>query len=305
MVVGGRGFVGSHVIRALAEAGLRPVLFGPPMIEDRLSDLAGCYHEITGSIEDRQRLRAVLKEVRPGTVVSCAAHGAGRLGLMRSGEVEPDAAMAVNVLGLDKLLDAAREAGVARVVWTSSTTVYGPVSVYRREPVNEDDVPAPTTFYGLTKALAEDVARYHMRRHGVDVVGLRLPLLLGPGLWYRGAASAIVDMFEAVRQGRPARIAFHDSPVDLMHVADAAEAVLSVLRHSGPLEPIYNLEGFCTRLAELVHEIGRLRPGARIEVEPSPASLLFPLIDGSRFRAATGFVPRHDLASFVRAMLKN
>jgi nucleoside-diphosphate-sugar epimerase len=90
-----------------------------------------------------------------------------------------------------------------------------------------------------------------------------------------------------------------------MHVADAAEAVLSVLRHSGPLEPIYNLEGFCTRLAELVHEIGRLRPGARIEVEPSPASLLFPLIDGSRFRAATGFVPRHDLASFVRAMLKN
>jgi nucleoside-diphosphate-sugar epimerase len=304
MVVGGRGFVGSHVVRALVKAGARPVLFGPAMAEDRLPDLAGRYDEITGSIEDRERLEAAVKDVRPSAVVSCAAHGAGRLGLMRSGEAEPDAAMAVNVLGFGKLLHAARGAGVGRVVWTCSTAVYGPVSAYAREPVNEDDPPAPVTFYGLTKLLAEEVARYHARRHGLDTVGLRLPLIVGPGLWYRGAASALADVFDAARRDAPVRIAFHDSPVDLMHAADAADAVVTALAHPGPLAPVYNLEGFKARLTDLVREIGRLRPGSRIEVEPSTPAMLFPLIDGSRFRLATGFAARLDLARFVRAMLE-
>jgi nucleoside-diphosphate-sugar epimerase len=304
MVVGGRGFVGSHVVRALVKAGARPVLFGPPMAEDRLSGITGRYDEIAGSIEDRERLEAALKEARPSAVVSCAAHGAGRLGLMLSGEAEPDAAMAVNVLGFGKLLDAARGAGVGRVVWTSSTAVYGPASAYAREPVNEDDPPAPATFYGLTKLLAEEVARYHARRYGLDIVGLRLPLILGPGLWYRGVASALADLFGSARRGAPARIAFHDAPVDLMHVADAADAVVTALAHPGPLAPIYNLEGFTARLTDLIGEIGRLRLGARIGIEPSTPAMLFPLIDGSRFRLATGFAARHDLARFVHAMLE-
>jgi nucleoside-diphosphate-sugar epimerase len=305
MVVGGRGFVGSHVTRALADAGVRPVVFGPPMAEDRLSDIAGRYDEVTGSIEDRARLEAVLKEVRSSAVVSCAAYGAGRLGLMRSGEAEPEAAMAVNVLGFGKLLDAARAAGITRVVWTSSTAVYGPASAYPREPVSEDDPPAPATFYGLTKLLAEQIARYHVRRHGQDIIGLRLPLILGPGLWYQGAAHALAELLEAVRRGVPARIAFHDLPLDLMHVADAAAAVLTVLRHPRPLGPVYNLEGFRARLTGLVREIRRVRPEARIEIEPAAPPMLFPLIDGSRFRLATGFAARHDLAAFVRAMLED
>jgi nucleoside-diphosphate-sugar epimerase len=274
------------------------------MVEDRLSDLAGRYDEMVGSIADKAQLRAILAEARPAAVVSCAAHGVGRLGLMRSGETEADAAMAVNVVGFGNLLDAAREADVPRVVWTSSTVVYGPASAYPKEQVSEADAPAPVTFYGLTKALAEEMARYHARRYGLQVVGLRLPLILGPGLWYQGVASALTDLFSAVRRDIPARIAFHNAPMDLMHVADVAEAVLAALGCEQRLHTDYNLKGFEARLGELVAEVSRMRPEARIEIERTEPSMLFPLIDGSQFCAATGYKAQYDLQRFVYSMME-
>ena len=303
LVVGGRGFVGSHVVRALVAAGARPQLFGPAMAEDRLADVAGAFDEHEGSLESRERLRDVLAASGARLAVSCAAHGAGKLGLMRSGEADADAALAVNVVGHRNLLEASREARVARVVWTSSTVVYGPADLYPTQPVDEAAPTAPLTFYGLTKVLAEEVAAYHVRRHGQSVVGLRLPLVLGPGLWYEGAAAGLMAFFEAASTGSPARLAFHDRPIDLMHVSDVAGAVLAALRHDGLLQPVYNLEGFTARASELVAEIRAMREGARIGLEPSEPAMLFPLVSGARLRADLGFAPRHDRRAFVAAML--
>lgn len=305
LVAGGRGFVGSHVVRALATAGFRPVLFGPPMAEDRLSDLTGRYDEIHGSVEDQQALVAAFAKARPAVVVSCVAHGAGALGLMRSGESEADTAFTVNVLGHRKLLEvAAATAGVRRVVWTSSTVVYGPASLYCGGRVGEEDRTAPTTIYGLTKELAETVAAFEARRHGLQVTALRLPLVLGPGLWYRGAAGAIMDFLKAAGRGDEARISFHDQPIDLMHVADVADAVLRAVRHEGPLERSYNLKGFEATVSELIAEARRFRPAIRVVRDVEEPGLLFPLIDGRRFSAATGFSAKRDLARLVYDLLQ-
>ncbi|MCZ0738045.1 NAD-dependent epimerase/dehydratase family protein [Phreatobacter sp. AB_2022a] len=303
LVAGGRGFVGSHVVRALVHAGYRPVLFGPAMAEDRLADLAGRYDEVIGSVEDRAGLAAAFAAARPKAVVSCVAHGVGRLGLMRSGETEADAAFAVNVSGHGRLIEAAHAAGVGRIVWTSSTVVYGPAELYGGRLVDEDDRAAPTTTYGLTKQLAEAVAAFHGRRHGLAVVGLRLPLILGPGLWYQGAASAIAALFEAARAGRPATIAFHDAAVDLMHVTDVAQAIVTVLGHDGALDPVYNLKGFEASLPALIAAVERRVPAARIAFERVAPALLFPLIDGRRLAAATGFAARYDLDGLVEDLL--
>lgn len=305
VIIGGRGFVGSHIVRALALTGARPVLFGPAMQEDRLADLAGQFDEVEGSITSRTQLHDAFEASAAEALVCCAAYGSGRLGLMRSGEAEADGAMDVNVLGFGKLLDAAREAGVRRVFWTSSTVVYGPSSDYPVQPVDEDASVGPMTRYGLTKVLAEELARYHRRRHGLAVVGLRLPLILGPGLWYDGAAAGLSSLFQAARSRVPYRLEFHDEMADLMHVTDVASAVMMLLRHRGSLATAYNLEGFRARASDIVRLVRARRPAARIELAPTPPALLSPLISGARLRADTGFAAAYALPAFVDAMLED
>jgi nucleoside-diphosphate-sugar epimerase len=303
LVAGGRGFVGSHVVRALARAGARPVVFGPAMADDLLADVADTVIDVTGSIEDRDVVAAVFTRHRPRFVVSCVAHGAGRLGLMRTGEADLSRSIAVNVNGFATLLDEAAKAGVARAVWTSSTVVYGPSSAYGPAPVTEDDPTGPLTAYGLTKELAERVAAYRSRRGALEVVGLRLPLVLGPGLWYEGVASAIARVFTQVAGGEAASIAFHDRPLDFMAVTDVADAVLAAVTHGGPLRGIYNLAGFTASVPDILARIRMMRPSARIAYERTEPAALFPLVDGRRFEADTAFRPAHDLDGLVRSLL--
>lgn len=302
-VVGGRGFVGSHVTRALVEAGLRPHLFGPAMADDLLADVAGRFDESEGSLEDRAALAAALRRSGAKRIVSLAAHSAGRAGLMRSGEAEGDRALAVNVLGFRNLLEAAVASEIERLVWASSTVVYGPSDAYPDQPVNEDAAVAPLTFYGLTKVLAEDLARYYRDRHGLDVVGLRLPLVLGPGLWYEGAASTIAAICRGAAPGGRIEVAFHDEPMDLMHVADVADAMVAALAHAGPLEAVYNINGFPARLSEIIAAAEAAVPGYEVAQRVVEPQLRFPLIDDARFRRAVGHVPAYGLSAVVSAML--
>lgn len=304
LVIGGRGFVGSQVVRELIARGCRPHLFGPPMEDDLLADLAGRFEETIGSIEDAAALQAVLQLSGAHSILTTAAFSAGRQGLMRSGEADRARALAVNVSGFNTLLDAAHAAGANRVVWTSSTVVYGFADRYGSDPVDEDAPLHPQTFYGLTKAMAEQLARFHRERSGIAVTGLRLPLVLGPGLWYQGAASAIAAIAGEAAPGAVYRTSFHDAPIDLMHVADAAAALVDALL--GPRnsrQAVYNINGFTARISDIARAAEKAVPGYRVEIETVDPPFLFPLISDHRFREEYGFQPRHDLAGVIRDML--
>ena len=303
LVVGGRGFVGAHIVRLLLAGGNRVHVFGPDMAIDLLHDVRSRLDETIGSVEDTAALDAVMAAARPAAIVSCAAYGEGDAGLMRSGETDADRAFAVNVDGFRHLIGTAARHGVRRIVWTSSTVVYGPADAYADARVDERSAKAPRTVYGLTKHLAEDVAIFLARRHRIEIVGLRLPLVLGPGLWYQGAAAALIALLRAARNHEAHTIAFHDAPMDLMHVADAARAVVATLEAASIGLPIYNINGFTARASDLVQAIAAQRPRLRITHEVQPAPMRFPLISDAAFRRAFAFAPDYDLIGFVAAML--
>ncbi|CAH1687630.1 UDP-glucose 4-epimerase [Hyphomicrobiales bacterium] len=305
VVIGGRGFVGSHVVRVLIANGYKPHVFGPAMAADLLADKAGQFGETIGSLEDRDLLRDMFASLKPAAVVSCAAFGAGDQGLMRSGESDSDKAFAINVDGFRHLIAAVAEARVRRLVWTSSTVVYGPASDYAAEPVDEDAPKHPRTIYGLTKHIAEEVADFAALRHDLAITGLRLPLILGPGLWYKGAAAALAELLQAGSRGGTHHIAFHDRRIDLMHVSDVAAACLAVLTARKPLATVYNINGFTASVRDMATAVEKQTPGVSVALDVTEPAMLFPLISDARFRRDTGFTPALDLAALVAEMAKS
>lgn len=303
LVVGGRGFVGSHVVRALLRDGLAVHLFGPPMEDDLLADIAGSFGETTGSVEDRADIEAALETSWAGSVVTTAAYASGNQGLMRGGDADAGKAMAINVEGLRNTFEAARNKGLRRVVWADSTVVYGDAGFYRKERVDEDDARRPGTFYGLTKVLGEDIAQYYRDRHGMDIVGLRMSLLLGPGLWYQGAASAIADVIRNAKPGITHRVSFHADRIDLMHVTDIARAILLALRSPQPLDAVYNVNGFTVTLPDIISKVESIVPGYRVAHDVTPAQRTFPLVSDKRFRGDVGFVPDFGLDEVVAGLI--
>ncbi|MDF1584791.1 NAD-dependent epimerase/dehydratase family protein [Marinimicrococcus flavescens] len=304
LIPGARGYVGAHAVRAFLRAGWKVAVFGPAMQEDLLADVAGRITDIEGSIDDEAALAAALAKVRPDRVVSFAAFSEGNIGLARSGEADAGRAFAINAMGLHKLLEQCRQAGVRRVVWASSTVVLGPAALHPDQPVDERAERRPHTVYGLTKAAAEQVAQYHRDRFGMDVAGVRLPLIFGPGCWYAGVAGQLVAIFRGAIDGTGGTLRGGTAAFDLMYVEDAARAFLEIARHPGPLPALCHVNGFTTTWRGILEELGRRRPGLPLAFEEQPGGIDYPLIASGLVEREVGFRPAFTLPASIDAYLK-
>ena len=157
LVTGGAGYVGSHVVVALAEAGYTPIILdnfatSSRAVLPRLSALTGSMIDLVeADVRDRSALRRLFHDQPIVAVVHCAA-----LKGVAEGEERPLAFWDINVGGTVALAEVAGEAGVARFVYSSSATVYGQPD---RLPVTEDAPLKPQSVYGRTKRASEDFLR--------------------------------------------------------------------------------------------------------------------------------------------------
>lgn len=268
LVTGATGLVGSAVTRALLQAGRRVrVLVRQNSDRRNLADLDVELAE--GSLEDARSLANAVSGCR--FVYHVAAD-------YRIWVPDPQAMFRTNVEGTRDLLSATQEAGVERVVYTSSVATLGLVpggSADETTPSRAEDMIGP---YKRSKFEAEEVARNLARERGLPVVIVNPSTPVGPGDIKPTPTGRLI--LEAARGQMPA---FVDTGLNIVHVDDVAAGHLAAAE-KGRIGERYILGGENMSLAEILAEVaqavGRRPPRLRL-----PHAALFPVAFGAELGA--------------------
>jgi UDP-glucose 4-epimerase len=223
LVTGGAGFVGATLVRRLVGSGYSVRVFDNYSTGDA-SFLTGVDAELVeGDIRDVPALDAVLAGMQ--AVVHLAAAGS----VVQSVE-DPVTNFDVNVLGTFRVLDAARRAGVERIVQASTG---GALIGDATPPVNEASLPRPISPYGAGKLAGEGYACAFAGAYGLRTVALRLANVYGP--WSARKRGVMTMFFRAIQAGEPIVIYGDGSASrDYTHVEDISRALELALERDVP-----------------------------------------------------------------------
>lgn len=304
LVTGGTGFVGLNLVEALLARGDTVVVLSngplPRMTEPAFAGLPGRLTMITGDVRDAHLVADVVRRHAVERIVHGAAVTADRRREARS----PALILEVNLLGLVHVLEAARDAGVLRVLLIGSAAAYGR-RLWQEQQLEEAASADPDTLYAISKAASEQILWRLGDLYRLSVVVGRLATVFGPFEWpggWRDTLSPILQVTEVARAGGRAVLPREDRR-DWLYSRDAAAALLQLLDAAAPAERLYNLgsgdvwslAAWCVRLARrypgFTWSIGE-GSGTSIELHaPSaPAAL-----SQQRFAAEFGSAARHDL----------
>lgn len=283
VVTGATGFLGLAVQWALRGAG----------IDVLATDLRAASGVTALDVGDSDGTDAVLASLDSlDAVVHLAAAGSGDHGLVAGADLDPAAAVRTNVEGFVRVVEAAARHGARRVVWSSSTTIYGTADQYPAV-VDESAALRPTTTYGATKAACEFLGPLLAARLDIDVVALRLPMVYGPGRWYGGSQEPLVRLRRALQAGDTVEVSVWEGDADWIHVRDAAAAVHSLLV-AEDVAASYHVLGHRCSLADLADAL--LEAAGRpdeVRVVPTPYGAPdLPATDDARIRDHTGWAPQ-------------
>ncbi len=299
LVTGGAGFIGSHLTDALVAAGARVRVLDNFATgrRENLAHLEGRIELLEGDLRDAASCRTACDGVE--VVFHQAA-----LGSVPRSLNDPATTIAVNVGGSANLFAAARDAGVRRTVYASSSSVYG---ASPKLPRREGEEGAPLSPYALSKRMTEELAEVYGRCFGLELVGLRYFNVYGPRQNPEGPYAAVVPRFFASWQRGEAPVIYGDGEQsrDFTYVADAVEA--NLLAAAAPREACgkaYNVgpgqPRTINQLATLVRELVGGGPEPRYEA-PRPGDVRSSHADLTAARWALKLAPRWQLEDGLRA----
>jgi nucleoside-diphosphate-sugar epimerase len=274
VVTGGAGFVGAHVVRALARRGDRVIAYdpAPALPSDIVAADAGVVH-LRSDVTDPGQLVEALVGHGATHVIHVAALLAEPESLQR-----PRAFLRVNAEAVWQLLDVGRNLpDRQRIVTASTRSVYGRY-LPEEGPILEDFAPRPVAFYGAAKAAADLILTLYRQHYALDVAAARITGVYGPGQNYGHPLSEMVDA--AVEETSYVRDRGGDYLYEFTYVKDVVRGLLMLLDADRLAHPIYNVgSGTQEKLSEVAAAVTRHVPGADISIGPG-------LPDGAAPRAA-------------------
>ena len=302
LVTGGAGFLGSWVCEAHRDAGWRVLA---------LDDLStGRASRVPRGVEliERDLRDGGLDRLLADRGVEVVSHHAARRDVRASLEAPGDDAT-VNVDGTLHLLEACAEAGVSRVVLSSSGgTVYGEPE---EMPVPEDHPKRPDSPHGIAKLAAEHYARFYRRAHGLETVALRYANVYGPRQDPGGKAGVVATFADQLLGGRRLAVRGDGGQTrDYLHADDAARAAVLAARMPLPgargIDDLaFNVgtgvETSVNELAEAIQRAAGRRAGVR-RTPPRIGDLRRNALDATKLEGR-GWTPRIRLEDGLQATL--
>ena len=265
LVTGGGGFIGSALVRALLEQGATVRVLDNFATGNRanLLDVADDVEVVEGELRSYERVHAGMREIE------IVFHQAALPSVPRSVQ-DPLTTSAVNVDGTLNVLLAARDEGVRKIIFASSSSVYGDEGGL---PRRESQPANPVSPYAVSKLAAERYCISFSRIYGIETTSLRYFNVFGPRQDPHSQYAAVVPRFiSAVAAGRPVLIYGDGDQVrDFTYVANVVDANLAAAKASNVSGAVINvatgLRRTVNELADLVGEV--LGRPVKREHEPS------------------------------------
>lgn len=310
LVTGGAGYIGSHTCKALAASGYIPVVYDNLATGHRAAVRWGPFEH--GDILDRTRLDEVIARHNPQAVIHFAA-----VTYVGESVADPGKYYRNNVAGSLSLLEAMRDHGIGRIIFSSSCAIYGTPG---KLPISEDTPKRPINPYGMSKLIVEQMLGDFRTAHGLNWIALRYFNAAGddPDCEIgedHDPETRIVPLALDAASGRLGKLtifgADYDTPDgtcirDYAHVSDLAAAHIGALRalENGSPSEAFNLgigKGFSVR--EVIKAVQDVT-GHAVPVEIGPRREGDPAVlvsDGSRARRMLGWNPAFtELVNIVR-----
>jgi UDP-glucose 4-epimerase len=289
LVTGGAGFIGSHVVEALAARG-EDVVVLDNLSSGKRGNLPDDIDLVEGDLRDG--LGGLFTRVKPTVCFHLAAQIDVRVSV-----AQPDFDADVNVLGTVKVLEAAREQGTKVVFSSTGGAIYGECE----GPAPEDAPRRPIAPYGTSKLAAEEYLSTYNRLYGTGHVSLRYGNVYGPRQDPHGEAGVVAIFFNALLSGSAPKVFGDGSQTrDYVYVGDVARATLAAAERDGG---VYNVgTGRETSVVELLGLCQQIA-GTSFEPEFAPArpgELQRAVVDPSRAVDELGWRPEHSLEDGLR-----
>jgi nucleoside-diphosphate-sugar epimerase len=300
LVTGGMGFIGGHVVRALLEQRTDVVTVDVAaehnqahlvLTEDELARIVA----LAGDVADTAFLLRVVREHDVDRLVHLV-HAADATGRNPAFEVRANTQAFLNVL------EAARIFGLERVVWASSSAVFGSAARHAG-PVGRDAPHWPRIPYEAYKSHNEAIGDHYARTFGVTSIALRFNYVYGYG------RRSLPDrpgfdrgLFLDPARGEVGKVPFADGVGLWQYVGDTVGTVLAALAAPAGVQGAFNTCGSVVAVRDIADMVKERLPEARFELMPGEMDFVHD-IDDSETQAALGYRQRFDMQEGVDATL--
>jgi nucleoside-diphosphate-sugar epimerase len=273
LVTGALGCIGSWIVRNLVKRGVAVTAYDLAddphrmrliMTPDELAQV----NVVRGDITDLNGLKQTFADESVTGVIHLAALQ------VPACKANPALGARVNVVGTVNVFEAARDAGLERVVYASSVATYGTTEEYDHPLIQPDDPLNPHTLYGVYKQAGEAAARVYYWDHGLNSIGLRPYVLYGPGR-DQGMTSTPTKAMLAAAAGKPYHITYGGRS-GMQYTEDVAEIFIRATEVDFEGAEVFNVKGTVVDMTEVVAAIEAAEPEAAGMITHASQPLPFP-----------------------------